>query len=105
MDFALGLAHIARLGPAFWLRIPIGGLSSAHDLHRPWATKLVQGWPKLWTNFRALIGIFGQSVGSSCAIGANPVQFSLLRSAPLSATCFAFDLDLTLKAPGARQGC
>jgi hypothetical protein len=25
-------------------------------------TKIVQGWPKLWANFRALMGIFSQSV-------------------------------------------
>jgi hypothetical protein len=41
------------------------------------ATKIVQGWPKLWANFRALIGIFSQSVGPSVTIWANPVQFSL----------------------------
>ena len=32
------------------------------------ATKTAQGWPKLWANFRALIGIFGQRVGPSLAI-------------------------------------
>ena len=30
----------------------------------------------MWANFRALIGIFSQSVGPSLAIWANPVQFS-----------------------------
>jgi hypothetical protein len=35
------------------------------------------GWPKLWANFRALIGIFSQRVGPSPAIWANPVQCSL----------------------------
>ena len=40
-------------------------------------TKILQGWPKLWTNFRALIGIFSQSLGLSLAIWANPVEFSL----------------------------
>ena len=39
-------------------------------------TKIVQGWPKLWANFRALIGIFNQSVGPGLAIWANPVEFS-----------------------------
>ena len=39
-------------------------------------TKIVQGWPKLWADFRALIGIFSQIVGPSLAIWANPVQFS-----------------------------
>ena len=47
---------------------------------RPWIpgplTKIVQGWPQLWANSRALIGIFGQSVGPSLAIWANPVQCS-----------------------------
>jgi hypothetical protein len=40
------------------------------------ATKIVQGWPKLWANFKALIGIFSQRVGPSLAIWANHVQFS-----------------------------
>jgi hypothetical protein len=39
-------------------------------------TKVVQGWPKLWANFIALIGIFSQSVGPSLAVWANPVHFS-----------------------------
>ena len=39
-------------------------------------TKIVQGWPKLWANFMALVGIFTQSIGPSLAIWANPVQFS-----------------------------
>ena len=43
-------------------------------------TKIVQGWPKLWANFRALIGIFSQTFGPSLAIWANPVQFSLVLS-------------------------
>jgi hypothetical protein len=42
-------------------------------------TKIAQGWPKLWANFRALIGIFSQRIGPSLAIWANPVQFSLYR--------------------------
>ena len=42
----------------------------------PPRTKIVQGWPKLWANFRALIGISSQSVGPSLAIWANSVQFS-----------------------------
>ena len=45
---------------------------------RPGAcTETAQGWPKLWANFRARIGIFSQTVGPSLAIWANPVQFSL----------------------------
>ena len=39
-------------------------------------TKIAQGWPKLWANFRALVGIFSQSIGPSLAIWADPVQFS-----------------------------
>jgi hypothetical protein len=42
-------------------------------------TKIVQGWPKLWANFRALIGIFSQSVRPSLAIWANPVQFLFMQ--------------------------
>jgi hypothetical protein len=41
--------------------------------------KIAQGWPKLWANFKALVGIFSQSVGPSLAIWANPVQFSFRR--------------------------
>ena len=40
-------------------------------------TKIVQGWPKLWANYRALIGIFSQFSGPSLVIWANPVQLSL----------------------------
>jgi hypothetical protein len=40
-------------------------------------TKIVQGWPKLWANYRALIGIFSQISGPSLVIWANPVQLSL----------------------------
>ena len=40
-------------------------------------TKIVQGLPKLWANFRDLIGIFSQSVRPSRAIWTNRVQFSL----------------------------
>jgi hypothetical protein len=46
-------------------------------------TKIVQGWPRLWANFRALIGIFSQSIGPSLAIWVNPVQF-LLRDRDVS---------------------
>jgi hypothetical protein len=44
----------------------------------PCVTKIVQGWPKLWANFRALIGIFSQNFGPSLAIWVNPVQFSFV---------------------------
>ena len=49
------------------------GARAAHAV-----TKIVQGWPKSWANFEALIGIFSQSVGPSLAIWANPVQFSFV---------------------------
>jgi hypothetical protein len=39
-------------------------------------TKIVQGRPRLWANFTALIGMFCQSVGPGLVIWANPVQFS-----------------------------
>jgi hypothetical protein len=32
----------------------------------------VQGWPKLWANCKALIGIFSQSCWPSLAIWAQP---------------------------------
>ena len=45
--------------------------------------KMVQGWPKLWTNFKVLIGIFNQSAGPSLAIWAHPrVQSLFLFDAP-----------------------
>jgi hypothetical protein len=55
-------------------------------------TKIAQGWPELWANFRALIGIFSQSDGPSLAIWANPVQFCFWR--PLThdrAVCSTLD--------------
>jgi hypothetical protein len=55
-------------------------LAEAIALARPPA-KIVQGWPKLWANFKALIGIFSQNIGPSLAIWANPVHFSFPRSA------------------------
>jgi hypothetical protein len=55
-------------------RIPVHGVFRVRPRPR---TKIVQGWPKLWANFRALIVIFSQSVGPSLAMWANPVQFSL----------------------------
>jgi hypothetical protein len=45
-------------------------------------TKIIQGWPKFWGNFKALIGIFSQIVGPSLAIWANPVQFSFQAALP-----------------------
>ena len=39
-------------------------------------TKVVQGWPNLWANFRALIRIFSQIFGPSLAVWVDPVQFS-----------------------------
>jgi hypothetical protein len=62
---------------------PLAPQHSRRTARQRWAarfrrpqTKLVQGWPKLWANFRALVGIFSHTVGSSRAIGANPAQFS-----------------------------
>jgi hypothetical protein len=40
-------------------------------------TKMVQGWRKLWVNFRYLIGIFSQNAGSTCEFWVNPVDFTL----------------------------
>ena len=58
-------SYIFRIGNQTWSR------SMAVD-----ETKIVQGGPKFWANFRDLIGILSQSVGPSLATGANPVQFS-----------------------------
>ena len=52
-------------------------------------TIIVQGRPKLRANFRALVGIFSQSVGPSLAIWANPVQFSLGERGELRRPCQA----------------
>jgi hypothetical protein len=68
----------ALLAEAFWD-------ASLHPV-----TKIVKGWPKLWANFRVLLGIFGQSVGPSLTIWANPVQFSL---PPIPAQYFPASLD------------
>jgi hypothetical protein len=38
-------------------------------------TKIIEDWPKLSANFRALIGVFSQTSGPSLPIWANPVQF------------------------------
>jgi hypothetical protein len=54
---------------------PTAGGHSHAPLH---LTKIAQGWPKLWANFRILTGIFIQSVGPSLAVWANPVQFSFI---------------------------
>ena len=67
-------------------------------------TKLVKGWPKLWANFRSLIGIFSQSV----AIWANPVQFSFaggrdLRLQARHAAALAADDPLRRAREGVRQ--
>ena len=67
-------------------------------------TKLVKCWPKLWANFRSLIGIFSQSV----AIWANPVQFSFaggrdLRLQARHAAALAADDPLRRAREGVRQ--
>jgi LSD1 subclass zinc finger protein len=59
--------------------LPLWWLSLA-----PGSTKTAQGWPKLWANFRALIGISSQSVGPSLASWANPVQCSGRRRSALT---------------------
>ena len=56
-------------------------------IHRDCCTKIVEGWPKFWANFGALIGIFSQSVGPSLAIWANPVQFSFCTFKPSRVRC------------------
>jgi hypothetical protein len=63
--------------PAVWYR----GSASISGTPSTW-TKIAQGRPKLWAKFKALIGIYSQSVGQSLAIWANPVQFSLEASPP-----------------------
>jgi hypothetical protein len=71
----LGSASIPRLGiwaprNSFWGPSNILYTHSSYNIN-------VQGRPKLWANFKALIGIFSQSVGPSLAIWASPVHFSL----------------------------
>ena len=48
-----------------------------HACHK-FSNEILKGWPKLWANFKALIGNFSKSVGPSLAIWANPVQFSFV---------------------------
>jgi hypothetical protein len=59
-----------------------------HSANRA-ATKVAQGWSKLWANFRALIGIFSQSIKfwPSLAIFGHPIyrQFSIADDRGLTA--------------------
>ena len=48
-------------------------------------TKIVQGWPKLWANFRALVEIFSQIVGLNLTIWANLASCSLMAGNNLGA--------------------
>jgi hypothetical protein len=63
--------HDAKAGAP---RPPCSSDSSTGISYAGQATKIVQGWPKLWANFRARIGIFSQSVGPSLTIWANPIK-------------------------------
>jgi hypothetical protein len=85
------LAHLDRWGPGDWWRSQAargiillrytrvmgqlwralcrgGRPVAACDLAAARGTKIVQGWPKLWANARALLGIFSQAVEPSHAI-------------------------------------
>jgi hypothetical protein len=52
----------------------VGVLTMAANVARQ-ETKSVQGWPKLWGNFRDLIGIFSQSVGPNPQFGPTLCSF------------------------------
>jgi hypothetical protein len=43
-----GLAQIVRLGPVFWLQIPVICLNLAHDLGQPYKKFVVQGAMASW---------------------------------------------------------
>jgi hypothetical protein len=94
---------------------PCGGRAWRCGLIARPLTKIVQGWPKFWANFRALIGIFSQSVGPSLAIWANPVKFSFLARRTPADPCAEWhltdkgtsklalecqNLDLRVRSPG-----
>ena len=46
------------------------------------AMKIVQGWPKLWPKFKALIGIFSQSVGAVGRVGPTPATLTIFFPTP-----------------------
>jgi hypothetical protein len=69
-----------RTGPSYYSCVLIGAGRGAREprerQHRAAYTIFLHCWPKLfWANFRALTGIFSQTVGPSLTIWANPVQF------------------------------
>ena len=78
--------HLDALNNAQWSFVSLSTLSGdgrlmtdcGHSNLPSRGTKIVQGWPRLWANFRARIGIFKQSVGPSPVIWANPVRLYLL---------------------------
>ena len=55
----------------------------------------------MWANFRALIGIFSQTVGPSLAIWVNPVQFSFSDAQRLTTR---FPAQVVLAVKGAMDG-
>ena len=71
----LGIDEDVAALSALYCRINLLGLWPVLIRGANPGTEILQGWPKLWANFRALIGIFSQSVVPSVAIWANPVQF------------------------------
>ena len=54
---------------------------------------------ELWANFRALIGIFSQSVGPSLAIWANPARPSFVQANGLRLAAKAFNAPIYSASP------
>jgi hypothetical protein len=42
----------------------------------PPITRNSQGWPRIWANFKHLIGILSQNSGPTCEFWANPMKFT-----------------------------
>jgi hypothetical protein len=62
---------------------------SAHPARAPGAqparrrrAQPAQGWPRIWVNSKARIGIFSQTAGSARGFWANPVDFTLCVPCP-----------------------
>jgi hypothetical protein len=77
------LGQILPVGPMYWLTLPVRGLELAQSLVQPCGNENCAGLGQITANFRALTGIFSQSVGPSLGIWANPVRFSCAHCADL----------------------
>ena len=58
-------------------RFPATPLVYEEGEPRAWRTKIVQGWPKLWANVRAVIGISVKVLGQASQFWPTPYNFCL----------------------------